>query len=234
MSLPYLGAVGAHKRALIAITAIAAISAVALLVASIAFLQPAAVAPKGGTADSVGLKGIVDIVVKDSQGNIKYQKTVKNAILTSGLQAVVQRVFNPKPATGFTTEFDNIVFVGQDSASPPASFSWKVLASFSAVRTTYDGDTAQLVATVAIPAAGITGTIYTDASGASVSGSTSQDGKTLTIGTTTYTLPMKVETLKIENDASESTDFSSVSTLVQLSPGDSLQVTWKIIVKAST
>jgi hypothetical protein len=57
------------------------------------------VAPKGGTAEGLGLKGIVNIVVRDASGNVKYEKTYENNIQGAGYLALLNRGFDKNTLT---------------------------------------------------------------------------------------------------------------------------------------
>jgi hypothetical protein len=238
MSLPYLGAVGAHKRALIAITAIAAISAVALLLASAALLQPAAVAPKSGTAEGLGLKGVVNIIVRDANGNVKYERTMENAITkrdAGGLVALLDYSFKTTPTSLFATirlldaSTKDQIGGGMDSGYPTMP-AWDASAKKAKVvlRYTYSnsGTSAVTVGYLLITdsPSDATWSSRTLSAGTSVpqgyeavdpsSGDVYVAGETPSVDTIEYPAGFTV--------------FSIIPTTVSLNPGDTLTVTWTI------
>jgi uncharacterized protein YodC (DUF2158 family) len=102
---------------------VAAVSIVALLAlaASMALMQPAAVAPKGGTAEGLGLKGVVEITVRDAQGNVKYHEVIPNAIVANGLEKLVLNTFAVRASDQTTPKtaadrFQYITFVATSVA----------------------------------------------------------------------------------------------------------------------
>ena len=90
---------GLHKRTVAAVAAVGIVALLALA-ASMALMQPATVAPKGGTAEGLGLKGIVEITVRDASGNVKYEKTYENDIQYAGYAALLWRLFNSTALQG--------------------------------------------------------------------------------------------------------------------------------------
>jgi hypothetical protein len=224
MYTPRLGVLGLHKRTLAAVAAVSIVALLALA-ASMALMQPATVAPKGGTAEGVGLKGTVDIVVRDAQGNVKYQRTVKNTITAVGLDDIIDAVFyRASGVHASPDQYKYITFFNNTGSDSP--YVSTQVASIEASPTHPIGtanNTIRLEATYQVPAGWNPVTVTAIAI---TNTDTFADEDANTAG-------VQVTLAQVVGDPSVRPNqnvFSYVLTTHTLNVGDSLQVTWTITV----
>jgi hypothetical protein len=241
MYTPRLGVLGLHKRAVAAVAAVGIVALLALA-ASMALMQPATVAPKGGTAENLGLKGIVDLTVKDAQGNVKYRKTLENTIQQAGYQYLLKYSFDT--VSSETTWFDVIKIT---HTSTPAFTNnptlYMTLEDTTSTKVTVDSATkshATVTVTYTAPAS-IKPTSTTTFDAYSGAGGT---GTLLYSGTGTFTeaevnvakdvTSVTVTAIDLQDETTPIV-FSSIDIPdIGLSPGDTLTITWTIYAQAPT
>ena len=212
---------GLHKRA---VAAVAAVSIVALLAlaASMALMQPATVAPKGGTAEGLGLKGIVNIVVRDASGNVKYEKTYENNIQGAGYLALLKRGFDEDTLANLGT-------LGADD-SKKLAFDYIRICSSEA---TLDEDTGEITAAPE--------EITTDVDRGTLSVTISQvtEGSSYKVEvqqsfTVTASGGITIKSIELTDEEDTPTVFSYIDIAdISLNQNDSITITWTITVSGN-
>jgi hypothetical protein len=246
MYTPRLGVLGLHKRTLAAVAAVGIVALLALA-ASMALMQPATVAPKGGTADSIGLKGMVEITVRDAQGNVKHHEVVPNAIVTQGLEKLIVNTF----AAG--TQVPSVTYITFVATDPGRVYTPHATLLTDPTEVDEDGEYyVSSVLSLGLPSGTYRGVqIKACASGAGLgisSGTITVDYLLVTnshsydviTGTHTITISGAAANtqLNFDIDSSDAVDeasivFSALPTSIQLGPSDTLTVTWTLGLAAS-
>jgi hypothetical protein len=195
---------------------LAAAAAIAILLAAYTLATPALtpVASKEGLA----LKGVVDIVVKDANGNIKYQKTLQNTITADGYTRILIYSFNTTSTKD--TLFNSILVQGTDDADNT------VIAVFKdgSPSVTQDSDT-KSHATIDVTFKVATNTFVVPTGYNTIK--VSQDPST-------FTPPVSITLLKLQDQQEESPIVFSTNKIpaVGLQDGDQLTITWTIYAQA--
>jgi hypothetical protein len=211
MYTPRLGVLGLHKRTLAAVAAVGIVALLALA-ASMALMQPATVAPKGGTAEGLGLKGIVNIVVKDASGNVKYEKTYENDIQYAGYAALLWRLFNLTTLQGIQSA----------SAVKALNFTYIRLFSDNAATTQIDYESGATRGQLDVKFEPVT-------PGQSAKETITQAFTVVASGGIT------IESIELtDNSGTPPTVFSYIDiATISLNQGDSITITWTITVTGS-
>jgi hypothetical protein len=214
---------------------VAAVGIVALLAlaASMALMQPATVAPKGGTAEGLGLKGVVEITVRDASGNVKHHEVIPNAIVLNGLEGMLENAFSPTGTPNvapykymwfMTTKYGtNYVNLTAPEASRYIAFT-PTPVTIVLEKTITGSDLGAVAGGHPTTVGYILIANATRASGTGLTLALSPDPPVKNQALTTFT----IDSTDYSKDV-----FSAIQTSIELYAGDSLTVTWKITPSAA-